>query len=63
MKAILNLFEQKVNDVIIETGGCAEHVSYMLCGDFNSSPYSGVVQLMLQGRIPANHSDWYSSKC
>jgi 2',5'-phosphodiesterase len=46
---------------VSEIAGSAEHVSYMLCGDFNSNPRSGVVQLMLNGKAPSNHADWYSS--
>ena len=32
----------------------------VFCGDFNSSPKSGAVELITSGRIPADHSHWTS---
>ena len=34
------------------------NVAVMFCGDFNSLPGSGVVQLMADGVLPCSHSDW-----
>lgn len=37
-------------------------LSCVLLGDLNSHPHSAVVQLITKGTVPANHSDWFSSK-
>nr|CAG4644806.1 EOG090X06K5 [Leptodora kindtii] len=34
------------------------HIQLLLCGDFNSLPDSGVVELLSQSRIMANHPDF-----
>ncbi|KAI4887314.1 hypothetical protein NFI96_014692 [Prochilodus magdalenae] len=33
----------------------------LFCGDFNSTPSSGLFQLLSQGSLPENHSDWASN--
>ncbi|XP_072522479.1 2',5'-phosphodiesterase 12 [Salminus brasiliensis] len=33
----------------------------IFCGDFNSTPSSGLFQLLSQGSLPENHSDWASN--
>ncbi|KAI5093373.1 2',5'-phosphodiesterase 12, partial [Silurus meridionalis] len=39
-----------------------EHASALLfCGDFNSTPSSGLYQLLSQGSISVQHSDWASN--
>lgn len=30
----------------------------LICGDFNSIPNSGVYEYLVNGRLPADHSDW-----
>ncbi|GFN89580.1 2',5'-phosphodiesterase 12 [Plakobranchus ocellatus] len=34
----------------------------VFCGDFNSSPFSGVYQLMCSQMVPNDHADWLSGK-
>ncbi|XP_036415973.1 2',5'-phosphodiesterase 12 [Colossoma macropomum] len=39
-----------------------EHPGTLLfCGDFNSTPSSGLFQLLSQGSLPEDHSDWASN--
>ena len=38
------------------------NISCILSGDMNSHPHSATVQLVTQGFVPSNHSDWYSSE-
>lgn len=39
-----------------------EHAgALILCGDFNSTPSSGLFQLLCQGSIAEQHSDWASN--
>ncbi|XP_012265656.2 2',5'-phosphodiesterase 12 [Athalia rosae] len=38
------------------------NVSIMLCGDFNSSPDSGIYQLMCEKHIPSDYKDWKSNE-
>ncbi|KAG9260202.1 2',5'-phosphodiesterase 12 [Astyanax mexicanus] len=39
-----------------------EHPGTLIfCGDFNSTPSSGLFQLLSQGSVPENHSDWESN--
>ena len=35
-------------------------VAAIFCGDFNSTPPFGVVQLLTTGHVPAEHADWRS---
>ncbi|XP_046735511.1 2',5'-phosphodiesterase 12 [Diprion similis] len=37
------------------------NVSIILCGDFNSSPDSGIYQLMCKNQIPEDYKDWSSN--
>ena len=38
------------------------NVSIVLCGDFNSTPDSGIYQLMTTNFVAENHKDWSSSE-
>ncbi|XP_076821644.1 2',5'-phosphodiesterase 12-like isoform X1 [Clavelina lepadiformis] len=58
MEVILNIVNKKVNE--LQSADRSLNVSYMVCGDLNSKPRTGLVEYMLTGRIPANHADWYS---
>lgn len=42
-------------------GEVAPDAPLVFCGDFNSSPDSGVFQLVTETRIPREHADWSSS--
>uniref|UniRef100_A0A3B3ZV42 2',5'-phosphodiesterase 12 n=1 Tax=Periophthalmus magnuspinnatus TaxID=409849 RepID=A0A3B3ZV42_9GOBI len=33
----------------------------VFCGDFNSTPHSGVCELLTHSSVPQSHSDWFSS--
>jgi len=35
-------------------------ISYILMGDFNSKPSSGAVELIRTGKLPGNHTDYWS---
>ena len=37
-------------------------VSYILCGDMNALRESGSVELIKNGKLAGNHTDWYSCK-
>ncbi|XP_013422110.1 2',5'-phosphodiesterase 12 [Lingula anatina] len=37
-----------------------EHLPVIICGDFNSSPITGVSQFMMQKEVPANYTDWFA---
>lgn len=42
-------------------GDVAPEAPLLLCGDFNSTPDSGVFQLLSQAVVPQHHADWSSS--
>ncbi|XP_061583006.1 2',5'-phosphodiesterase 12 [Cololabis saira] len=57
---------------LVQMGVALKHVSHVIaevapraplvfCGDFNSTPNSGVYQLLSEGAIPLQHADWSSS--
>ena len=37
-------------------------ISVVFCGDFNSSPKHGIVQLMTTKHIPQDYKDWSNGK-
>ena len=37
-------------------------VTLMICGDFNSTPRSGVNVLLSTGSVPNNHVDWCAGR-
>ena len=49
-----NVSCHEMNDTI----NCQPLVAFLLCGDFNSSPRSGLVELLTSGHIDATHRDW-----
>ncbi|XP_026857715.2 2',5'-phosphodiesterase 12 [Electrophorus electricus] len=56
---------------LIQMGVALEHLKRLIadhhsgtlifCGDFNSTPSSGLFQLLCQGSVSENHSDWMSN--
>ncbi|TNN44701.1 2',5'-phosphodiesterase 12 [Liparis tanakae] len=57
---------------LIQMGVAMRHLSHVIsevapgaplvfCGDFNSSPHSGVFQLLSETEVPPQHADWSSS--
>ncbi|XP_068605153.1 2',5'-phosphodiesterase 12 [Brachionichthys hirsutus] len=57
---------------LVQMGVALQHLSRVMedaapgapllfCGDFNSSPDSGVFQLVTEARVPQQHADWGSS--
>ncbi|KAM6928468.1 2',5'-phosphodiesterase 12 [Xenentodon cancila] len=57
---------------LVQMGVALKHLSHVIgevapraplvfCGDFNSTPNSGVFQLLSEGVIPPQHADWSSS--
>lgn len=57
---------------LIQMGVALQHLSHVIsevapgaplifCGDFNSTPDSGVFQLLNEGAVPPQHADWSSS--
>ncbi|XP_061639803.1 2',5'-phosphodiesterase 12 [Phyllopteryx taeniolatus] len=42
-------------------GEVAPGAPLVFCGDFNSSPSSGVFQLLTEAKLPRQHADWSSS--
>ncbi|XP_028303774.1 2',5'-phosphodiesterase 12 isoform X2 [Gouania willdenowi] len=56
---------------LVQMGVALKHLSHVIkevapgapvifCGDFNSTPSSGVVQLLTEARLPRAHTDWIS---
>lgn len=45
---------EKANDTV----HCQPQVAFLFCGDFNSIPRSGVVELLISGHIDVTHCDW-----
>ena len=41
-----------------DTMHCQPQVAFLFCGDFNSIPRSGVVELLVSGHIDVTHRDW-----
>ncbi|XP_061893685.1 2',5'-phosphodiesterase 12-like [Entelurus aequoreus] len=57
---------------LVQMGVAMRHLSHVMeevapgaplvfCGDFNSSPTSGVLQLVTEATVPQQHEDWSSS--
>uniref|UniRef100_A0A8C2W7Y6 2',5'-phosphodiesterase 12 n=1 Tax=Cyclopterus lumpus TaxID=8103 RepID=A0A8C2W7Y6_CYCLU len=57
---------------LVQMGVAMQHLSHVIsevtpgaplvfCGDFNSSPHSGVFQLLSETEVPLQHEDWSSS--
>uniref|UniRef100_A0A3Q2GAK5 Phosphodiesterase 12 n=1 Tax=Cyprinodon variegatus TaxID=28743 RepID=A0A3Q2GAK5_CYPVA len=57
---------------LVQMGVALRHISHIIsdvapgapllfCGDFNSTPNSGVVQLLSEAAVPQQHADWSSS--
>nr|XP_046240854.1 2',5'-phosphodiesterase 12 [Scatophagus argus] len=57
---------------LVQMGVALQHLSHVIsevapgaplvfCGDFNSSPDSGVFQLVTEAAVPQQHADWSSS--
>ncbi|XP_022597801.1 2',5'-phosphodiesterase 12 [Seriola dumerili] len=57
---------------LVQMGVALQHLSHVIsevapgaplifCGDFNSSPSSGVFQLVSEAAVPQQHADWSSS--
>ncbi len=44
------------------SGGAANPVRLLLCGDFNSLPDSGVFEYLQRGFVPADHRDFKEFK-
>lgn len=53
---LLEYCEHLVHSTKVETG--LQNVPLLLCGDFNSTPQSGVYQFMTQGALSGNHPDF-----
>ncbi|KAM4741274.1 2',5'-phosphodiesterase 12 [Anableps anableps] len=57
---------------LVQMGVALQHLSHVIkdvapgaplvfCGDFNSTPNSGVVQLLSEAAVPQQHADWSSA--
>ncbi|XP_037084077.1 CCR4-NOT transcription complex subunit 6-like [Pollicipes pollicipes] len=63
MSEIRQIMEQAGREVAsFRPGGghrsASNNIQLLLCGDLNSLPDSGVVEFLVNGRIPANHPDF-----
>ena len=61
MAILLNSLELKVKELNDRFENDVK-IDYILCGDFNSFPNSGVCELIESGCLPGNHTDYYSGK-
>jgi len=55
---ILHYLSKFVDRLVNEYKDCT--ISYILMGDFNSKPSSGAVELIRTGKLPGNHTDYWS---
>nr|XP_039249323.1 2',5'-phosphodiesterase 12-like [Styela clava] len=46
--------------MISDTNLANKLLARIVAGDYNSDPYSAAVQLMTDGKVPSNHSDWFA---
>lgn len=60
MQVLLKRLQFKIEEMMEAHSLNKSQVSYMLCGDLNSFPTSGTCQLITSGKLPSNHTDWYS---
>lgn len=42
--------------------GKPRDITTIVTGDFNSNPYTGVIDLLTKGTVPSYHSDWFTCK-
>ena len=60
---ILNVLKKTMENLdleLIQKDSGRHQVGVVLCGDLNSLPDSGVVQLLANGTLPSSHPDWNS---
>ena len=57
----MNLLQKKLQNLRQSLNKDAS-IACIVCGDFNSNPRTALVEFMLSGKLPHNHSDWYSGE-
>jgi len=61
VKILLNVLESYIKEVTDSRDEDCK-INYILCGDLNSRPGSGVIELLETGNVRADSSDWYSGE-